>query len=412
MGENKPAVNQKGIALVIAMLFLAVIAIFITVFLYISQHEIQLSSTEEKTEKAFYYANAGIHEATFKLSQNENYGATNPSGNYSTVINNTPFDSGVYSVRVRNTISSNKFITIESQGKHLNRRRRIELVLKKTTVEDPDTHFEHAVFSDGDLTLHGGITVNGDLYANGDLNQDGGSATINGNISSHGTSTAAGTVNGVITSGAAELPPISFNFDLYASAAVNGGVNPNNGEYLYSTGVVISNYDTLIAYLNSHDAVNPAGLIYYNGDLTIDQDVYLNGTIVVNGNFTLQSAIITHVRNDADPDGNPATNSNPGVDCPDGVGNPFTIAATGNITLSGRSESTDGVLFTEGNFTLNGNSGIGNGALFAKGAVFNGGGGAYNVAFDTTLLELVIPGVGLDQLTTYSWKELTPDTTY
>lgn len=402
---------QKGIALVIAMLFLAVIAIFVTVFLYMSQQETQLSSIEDKTEKAFYSANAGIHEATFKLSQDEDYGTTNPIGNYSTVLSNIPFDSGVYSVKVKNTISTNKFITIDSQGTYMNRGRRIELVLKKTTVEDPDTHFKHAVFSDGDLTLHGGITVSGDLYANGDLNQNGASANLTGSVTAHGTVSTGGTVNGTITSGAAKLKAISFNFDLYESVAMNGGVKPGTTppEYLYSTGAVFDNYSSLMAYINAHDASNPAGLIYYDGDLEISSDIYLNGTIVVNGNFSLAGATLTHARDDADPDGNPATNSDPGVDCPDGVGNPFTVAATGNITLSGKSESTDGVLFTNGNFTLNGNSGIGNGSLFAKGAVFNGGGAAYNIAFDTTLVNLVIPGIGIDQLTTYSWKELVAD---
>lgn len=274
--------SQEGIALVLSMLFLAVIAIFVTAFLFMAQHETQLSTIGDKTEKAFYSANAGIHEATFKLSQNENYGTTNPSGNYSTVLSDVSFGSGTYTVKVKNTISSNKFIVIDSQGTYLTRSRRIELTLKKTTVEDPDVHFEHAVFSDGDLTINGGITVNGD--------------------------------------------------------------------------------------------------------------------------FTLKRTL-THGRDDPDPDGNPGTNSEPGVDCPDGVGNPFTVAATGNITLSS-AESTDGILFTEKNFTLNGNSGIGNGALFAKGAVLNGGGAAYNVTFDTTLLEIVIPGVGSEQLITYSWKEL------
>ena len=133
------------------------------------------------------------------------------------------------------------------------------------------------------------VTINGDVYCNGDLTNNG---TIGGDVfassSVINTGTIAGQENESVVQPPVDWPGldvIDFTSQYYI------------GSEQYSVGIILTadlNDITLEPY-----AGNPAGIYYYNGDLRLEENVIINGTLVVDRKLIISGGgnRITAVKN-------------------------------------------------------------------------------------------------------------------
>jgi len=143
-----------------------------------------------------------------------------------------------------------------------------------------------AYWAGGAAIIPANATVNGDIYCNGNVTNNG---IINGDVFTSGalTGSAAGQ----------SYPLAQANVDF---PAIDHAIfSPNY--YINTTAYIPENLNNPNCADTSFlpTAGNPCGIVYRNGDLTLGQNVVIEGTLVVNGNLTVQGAgnIITADKN-------------------------------------------------------------------------------------------------------------------
>ena len=117
------------------------------------------------------------------------------------------------------------------------------------------------------------ITINGDVYCNGDLTNNG---TIGGDVFASSSVINTGTIAGQENEVVAQ-PPIDWpglNKDDFTSQYYIG-----SEQYSVESILTVDLNDITLG----PDAGNPAGIYYYNGDLRLEENVIINGTLVVSG---------------------------------------------------------------------------------------------------------------------------------
>ncbi len=71
--SQKPTVHTRGVIVLIAFLALGVLLLFGTYFLSFTLRESEIAKIEEINDQAYYLAEAGIHEAVWKLKNDQNW---------------------------------------------------------------------------------------------------------------------------------------------------------------------------------------------------------------------------------------------------------------------------------------------------------------------------------------------------
>ncbi len=143
-----------------------------------------------------------------------------------------------------------------------------------------------AYWAGGAATIPANVTINGDIYCSGNVTNNG---TINGDVFTSGalTGLAAGqsyplaqaNVNWPAISHAIFSPNYYINTTAYIPENLN---NPNCADTSFGS-----------------TAGNPSGIVYRSGNLTLGQNVVIDGTLIVNGNLIVQGPgnIITADKN-------------------------------------------------------------------------------------------------------------------
>jgi len=369
--------NQHGMALVATIIFVVVLVSFGVALLAITGNDSKLSTLQRESTRAFYLAETGIEETIWYLnSSEENSDGLNFVGSL-----HEGDSSEYYDVTVSNSASDTKTLVsvgkVVGGGEYNKGTRKIEVKLRKDVAKAPDTFFDYAVLTEGDMELDGGISFHGNIHSNSDLTNNG---TIN---MEYGTATATGTTNDpdLCTDGQPyqEFPKIKWEYYENLSQNQTTDADGNIHNNFYSGDVTFDSSDTLygIHYIDGNVEIKPPC-----SELNIvDGAIFATGTITVSGS------------------------SNVYIEKSDSYDNPLALVAKGDIVIGGNVHG-EGIIYTYSDFILNGNINIQKGAVYAYNGVFHGGGGSMNVYYDTDLIHTVVPGTGVPVWVKISWREV------
>jgi hypothetical protein len=182
--------NERGIALVIAMVALVVIGAIVAGTTYISMIEQRTSTNTTVSSQAFQVAEAGIQEVIVNWQTSWNGMATGGQAMPARVNSY----GGSYADRVVSKLNDNLFLVV-SRGSQGNSTQSLAAVLKLVTA---DVQVQAAVTAGGDVRIGGNATVRGEdtspvnwgctpgasrigIRANGDVQPNGGSYSLTGN---------------------------------------------------------------------------------------------------------------------------------------------------------------------------------------------------------------------------------------
>ncbi len=386
--------NQKGLALITALLILLSLTVIGIVAVNSSNIETLITTNNKVSKQAFFLAEAGGQEAKETLRKRIiDQGSTlddqinlvkGPDGILETA-DDLPFISktlgaGSYSVKLTERSGPNVTLTSTGLGP-LNSRAIVKLTVKVDTTpgQSPQTTttttlnpaFGVGIITNGDLRINGSSNINGGTHSNGDTRFNG-SGTVTGTVSSHGSITTNGTWNtGSETPNVATmvLPSLTGLAQLKASAQASGTYHSGN-----------------FNFNGSGDLGNQ--IIFAEGNLTLNGSV-MNGTIVATGNVTINGS------SQINPNGVIGT----------------AIVAQGNITMNGSSNSY-GAFWSNGSFVQNGSSRV-IGSIVSVGDItrngsfnFTANGNIQNNNLPTVTTTVTNPGTpGTATFAVLGWKQ-------
>lgn len=184
--------NERGIALVTALLLLTVLAILVTVGTQWAATDIQRTGQYTKSRAAFYIAEAGIQTAVNQLNYESGAIPGAASNGFDDELNGTssnwgPFTdiaygNGTFTVTMKDNDSSSpttdedETVILTSVGTKDGVSVTIEALIHRGSYQS-----SHAILTDGGLDAGGNINVlgeNGSIHSNEDVSINGNSATI------------------------------------------------------------------------------------------------------------------------------------------------------------------------------------------------------------------------------------------
>jgi len=277
--------GKEGIALIMAIFFIVALSILLTAVLMLNNQEIRATQLQLDSNKAFYYAEAGVEYGVAQVlnkqispSPNQPVDLTN---NYKISIRQSSGDSNIDKSVITLTVESPSYLDYKftCEVRYNTARRKVtKEILLYTGIWDK------AMASGNNITLSvvqgqtGNILINGDIYANGDISgKKEQNITINGNIYATGTIDSSLQVsNGYnLYPHSPSLPFPTTNFDYYKSIA----------DYTYKS-------DTeFIKALQTNSL--QSGVVYIEGDLDL---VNLEGLTIKNLTLVVNGKIV-HTRN-------------------------------------------------------------------------------------------------------------------
>lgn len=231
-----------------------------------SVHRIKLTVQKAQAQAV---AEAGIADMVAKLGSNYVYWQNNT--HTETFISNT-----FYHVTTQTQLNGNVLITSDGIFMDSSNRTIMELLGTLQTHYNDLYDLNSAIMSGDDVRFStAAFTMNGNIHANQNALGSSGAwnGTINGNISASG-SVSNLNPTGTTSNGAQPetIPPEGpFNFDSFRTLALDGGTYLEGNQSLSGTPIA-----------------SPAnGILYVNGNLTIQNHSSFSGTIVANGDITI-----------------------------------------------------------------------------------------------------------------------------
>jgi len=384
--------NQKGMALLTTLIFVFILVTFAVALLTMTSNDTKLSTLQRDSTRAFFLAEAGIEKALWYLNTPEDLGGKNKY--FWRPTSDDPFREEVvpsleyYEISINNTGGSTlpekptDMINITSVGvvKYTD----VTVAGKRTVVvaaeigisPSGNVSYDHAILTDGDMTLNGGISISGSIHSNGDV-------TNNGTLDlQDGIATAQGENNiayplGEDHQAEEEFPHIDFK---HFKELVIDPDDPDNA-YDGSGNGKFYGKDTSLVFNTDSDLY---GIHFVDGDVKIKACLTLiNATIFATGTIDVIGSGDVYLQNDISP---------------------LALIAKGNITIGG-SVHGEGIIQSESTVKIDGNVNIEIGAIYAYDGVLNGGGGTINVVYDTGLAGTPIPGTGIEVYIKTSWRE-------
>jgi len=268
--------GKEGIALILAIFFVLVVSMLLMAILLLTNQEINATQLQLDSNKAFYFAEAGVEYGLAQVINEKSIEEINNSGETLFAIFS---DSNIKTLNLEakkgeSPSSSDYIFTCEVRYNKARRkvRKEVELytgVWSKAMGSNGDTNF-------GEIHSGAKIEINGDIYANGYIE-----CNSTSNITINGMAYYAGDPQKApkdLLPGAISSPPLSFpstNFNYYYSIA----------NYIYS-----SEGD----FVNALQSSNPpkSGVVYITGDLHIKnlENLSITGlTIVVEGDIHINN---------------------------------------------------------------------------------------------------------------------------
>lgn len=387
--------NQKGMALLTTLIFVFILVTFAVALLTMTSNDTKLSTLQRESTRAFYLAEMGIDKTLWYLNTPEDMGGKNMYSwrpGYSVlypdsdIVNITTNES--YEITIENVGNDLGFdddtdrIEITSvgtvkEGQFSTGKRTVVVIAKIGISPSSNLSYDHAIFTDGDLTLNGGIFVSGTIHSNGDITKSGEAFEI---VPIDGASASGSSNIDYSTSNAADQDFPQIDFEHFKKLVIDSD-NPDDahdwgekGKYYGKDTSVIFNTDELLK-----------GTHFIDGDVTIQAYLILdNATIFATGTIDVIGSGDVNMINSPE--------------------NPLALIAKGDITIGG-SVHGEGIIQSEGTVTVNGGVNIEEGAIYAIDGVLNGGGGSINIVYGSGLAGTIVPGTGVPVWLKASWRE-------
>lgn len=377
--------NQKGMALLTTLIFVFILVTFAVALLTMTSNDTKLSTLQRDSTKAFYLADAGIEKALWYLNTPEDLGGEDiflwrpTSDNVFEVASSLEY----YEIRIKNIgdtyldeedtdrIEITSIGIVKNESEKVVGRRTVIVTAKIGISPSNNVSYDHAIFTDKNMTLNGGITISGSIHSNSDLVVNGDGVDLQ-----NGIATAFGATNiGIGGQPIQDFPKIDWeHFESSAKLADEDFTDSIEGHYYGDNTSVI---------FNTNSSLN--GIHFIDGDVKIQAVLTLNNaTIFATGTIDVIGSGDVNLMN------SPST--------------PLTLIAKGDITIGG-SVHGEGIIQTEATFTSNGNVNIEEGAICAVDGVLNGGGGNINLVYSAGYAGMIVPGTGVEVYIKTSWRE-------
>ena len=378
--------NQKGMALLTTLIFVFILVTFAVALLTMTSNDSKLSTLQRESTRAFYLAETGIDKALWYLNTPVEYGGEdkfiwrptdypNPGTNteyYQFTIKDIGIDDPTATPPTKATdrIEITSVGTVK-EGKYSAGKRTVIVTAEIGISPTSNVSYDHAIFTDNNMTLNGDISIIGSIHSNGDLTNNG---TIE--LVPEGGATASGVTN-LGTGGVSKQNFPKIDWPHFESLARSADVDPDDA--------ILGHYygdDTSVVFNTDSDLY---GIHFIDGDVKIQACLTLNNaTIFATGTIDVIGSGDVYLKNDISP---------------------LALIAKGNITIEG-SVHGEGIIQSDSTVTINGNVNIEIGAIYAVDGVLNGGGGTINVVYGSGLAGTQIPGTGVEVYLKTSWREL------
>jgi len=378
--------NQKGMALLTTLIFVFILVTFAVALLTMTSNDSKLSTLQRESTRAFYLAETGIDKALWYLNTPVEYGGEdkfiwrptdypNPGTNteyYQFTIKDIGIDDPTATPPTKATdrIEITSVGTVK-EGKYSAGKRTVIVTAEIGISPTSNVSYDHAIFTDNNMTLNGGISIIGSIHSNGDLTNNG---TIE--LVPEGGATASGVTN-LGTGGVSKQNFPKIDWPHFESLARSADVDPDDA--------ILGHYygdDTSVVFNTDSDLY---GIHFIDGDVKIQACLTLNNaTIFATGTIDVIGSGDVYLKNDISP---------------------LALIAKGDITIEG-SVHGEGIIQSDSTVTINGNVNIEIGAIYAVDGVLNGGGGTINVVYGSGLAGTQIPGTGVEVYLKTSWREL------
>ena len=376
--------TQKGMALLTTLIFVFILVTFAVALLTMTSNDTKLSTLQRDSTKAFYLADAGIEKALWYLNTPKDLGGENiflwrPNAFKEEVASSLEY----YEIRIKNIgdtyldeedtdrIEITSIGIVKNESEKVVGKRTVIVTAKIGISPSSNVSYDHAIFTDGNMTLNGGITISGSMHSNSDITANGDAIDLQ-----NGIATAFGTTNiGIGGQPIQNFPKIDWeHFENLAKLADEDFTDSIEGHYYGDNTSVI---------FNTNSSLN--GIHFIDGDVKIQAVLTLNNaTIFATGTIDVIGSGDINLIN------SPST--------------PLALIAKGDITIGG-SVHGEGIIQTEATFTSNGNVNIEEGAICAVDGVLNGGGGNINLVYSAGYAGMIVPGTGVEVYIKTSWKE-------
>jgi hypothetical protein len=383
--------NQKGMALLTTLIFVFILVTFAVGLLTMTSNDSKLSTLQRESTRAFYLADAGIEKALWYLNTSVGQGGKDkyswrpPTSTGAPFIEPPPPSLEYYEISIENKgvapeeptdrIEITSVGTVK-EGKYSAGKRIVIVTAEIGISPSTNVSYDHAIFTDSNMTLNGGISIDGSIHSNGDLTNNGTLSLINGSATAVEDITNMEAFGGTnVGIEIQDFPHIDFShFKSLAESADEDLTDEIFGHYYGDNTTVVFNTDSILK-----------GVHYIDGDVKIQAGLTLNNaTIFATGTINVIGSGDVSLNND--------------------ISNPLALIAKGDITIEG-SVHGEGIIQSEGSITIRGVVNIEPGALYAVDGVLNGGGGTINVVYGTGWAGTPIPGTGVEVYIKTSWRE-------
>ena len=327
--------NQKGMALITTLIFISILVTFVVALLAMTSNDSRLSTLQRESTRAFYFADAGIEEAFWKLNTAVEDGGEEmltwrptdypdpgtATEYYQVTIENTGVDDPTADPPTKETDEIKITSTgVVEGGKFSSGRRTIEVTAEIDFLIT--SKYLYAILADKIILFQGtpGPEINGDVHSNDDI-------LVSGQFDENyeGTGTSSGdtndlddTLTGVPTK---TIPTIDYA-DLKAKSDLLG--NTISCDKILGNGESWGTVD------------NPlTGIHYIEGSLEAKQgsEIYVeNGAIIATGSVDIkEGSYMEHTRL-------------PGYLDPDDYSTALALIAQGDIRIFAKGSVINGVV--------------------------------------------------------------------
>ncbi len=169
--------NQRGIALPIVLAILVIITLLGFTAMSLSENQTLMVNRHQQSEKALYYAEAGVHRYINLLNDDRDFYKNEANDN---LFENIAFESGYYSLTIIRPTDDNPVITIQSKGwtaKNPQISRTIEVSIHKRGFAQNLFVTNSEKSGNDEIWWVRGDVVDGPLHTNGNISIDGTAGT-------------------------------------------------------------------------------------------------------------------------------------------------------------------------------------------------------------------------------------------
>ena len=265
--------SRAGSTLVIVMFVAGMMVMAATFMMFVAGNASHRARRLNQDAQAQAIAEAGVADTVAAMKTNYAHWVNATNERVMTIGGR----EGAY--KAVTSLQSNGVIVVSSQGSMDGAEIVTVVELLGTESEENNSLWgpDSAVLAEDDVTISTGAPrIYGDVHSNADVEKaNPAQPNVYGDITAVGTVAVTPQSPGTATSGAAPRGIPEFNFESYRQLAISGGLY-YEGDQVFPGRVV-----------------KPAnGILYVNGDVRFARNSGIEGTIVANGNITIDNRFV------------------------------------------------------------------------------------------------------------------------